>query len=76
VDREGNALVLDEEFKKLEEQVGDLVRVCQRLKRENSSLRQQERDLLEQNTKLSEKNRIARTRIEAIIGKLKSMEQG
>jgi len=66
--------VLDEEMKKLEDRVTALVGACKRLKEENGSLRSQETGLAQENASLSEKNRIARTRIEAIISKLKAMD--
>jgi cell division protein ZapB len=68
--------VLDDEIRKLEERVSTLVGLCKRLREENSSLRGRERDLTEVNAALVEKNRLARTRIEAIIGKLKMMDPG
>lgn len=66
--------MLDEEMKKLEDRVTDLVGACKRLKEENGSLRSQETGLVQENANLGEKNRIARTRIEAIISKLKAMD--
>lgn len=68
--------MLDEEIKKLEDRVSTLVGICKRLKDENGSLRMREKALTETNAKLSEKNRLARTRIESIIGKLKAMDSG
>jgi cell division protein ZapB len=70
----GELDVLDEEIKKLEDRVSTLVGICKRLKEENGSLRVREKALTETNAKLSEKNRLARTRIESIIGKLKAMD--
>jgi len=66
--------MLDEEIKKLEEQVASLLSLCQRLREENRALRADEKRLLSQNAMLAEKNRLARTRIEHIIGKLKALE--
>ena len=66
--------MLDDEIKKLEEQVATLLSLCQRLREENRSLRADEKQLLSQNAMLAEKNRLARTRIEHIIGKLKALD--
>ena len=67
---------LDAEMQKLESQVSDLVGLCQRLRRENHNLRDGQRLLTKQNSVLSEKTRLARTRIESIIGRLKTLETG
>jgi cell division protein ZapB len=67
-------IVLDEEMQKLEERVSSLVGVCRRLKEENHALRAEHRTLTKENAQLAEKTRLARTRIEAIIGKLKALE--
>jgi len=67
--------VLDEEMKKLEEQVATLLTLCQRLRQENTELRAGEKQLNADFARLAEKNRAARTRIEGIIGKLRSLEQ-
>jgi len=69
-------VVLDEEIKRLEDRLNLLVNACQRLKDENSSLRTQQRDLTRENARLAEKTRLARSRIETIIGRLKTMETG
>ena len=61
-------------MQKLEERVSSLVGVCRRLKEENHSLRAEQRTLTKENAHLAEKTRLARTRIEAIIGKLKAIE--
>jgi len=74
VNKPDDSDVLDEEIKKLEDRVSTLLGVCKRLKDENGSLRLREQTLTETNAKLSEKNRLARTRIESIIGKLKAMD--
>jgi len=67
-------VVLNEEMQKLEERVSSLVGVCRRLKEENYALRVEHRSLTKENAQLAEKTRLARSRIEAIIGKLKALE--
>jgi len=69
-------VVLDEDIKRLEDRLGTLVNTLQRLKEENYSLRSQQRDLTRENARLAEKTRLARSRIESIIGRLKTMESG
>ncbi|MCG6872974.1 MAG: hypothetical protein LJE84_11850 [Gammaproteobacteria bacterium] len=66
--------MLNDEMQQLESQLNQLLSVCQRLRVENSSLRSEQRELTRENARLGEKTRLARTRIEAIIGKLKSIE--
>ncbi len=64
----------DIELKKLETRVDDLLQVCGRLASENKSLLQQQETLVIERASLIEKNQLARTRIEAMIARLKSME--
>ncbi len=65
-----------EELTNLEGRIDQLIEVCQRLKQENRSLRVQNQDLNTQHTRLMEKTRLARARIEAMIGRLKALERG
>lgn len=65
-----------EELINLEGRIDQLIEVCQRLKQENRSLRVQNQDLNTQHTRLMEKTRLARARIEAMIGRLKALERG
>ena len=67
---------IDLELKKLEVRVEELIRACSELKQENSSLRSQQESLKAERAALIEKTELARTRVEAMIGRLKSMESG
>lgn len=58
----------------LASQVEELIQVCERLKAENDSLRTQQQVLTTERAKLIEKNELARTRVEAMITRLKAME--
>ena len=58
----------------LASQVEELIQVCDRLKAENDSLRSQQHMLTTERAKLIEKNELARTRVEAMITRLKAME--
>lgn len=65
----------NEDLKKLEQRIEQLIAVCQRLKKENRSLKSGQRDLVQEHARLVEKTQIARTRIESMIGRLKSLER-
>lgn len=64
----------EHELKILEHQLDELVSLCKQLKQENQSLRDQQMGLVSERSKLMEKNEIARSRVEAMIMRLKSME--
>jgi cell division protein ZapB len=68
--------VTEQELRKLEVRLEELVRSIERLKEENRSLRNQQDSLVTERAGLIEKNELARNRVEAMIGRLKSMEQG
>jgi len=58
----------------LSRQVEDLVALCERLRTENESLRHQQETLSGERARLIEKNEQARARVEAMISRLKAME--
>ncbi len=62
------------DLKRLEAQVEELIRTCDRLKDENESLRDHQVSLVAERAKLIEKTELARSRVEAMIARLKSME--
>lgn len=62
------------ELEKLDSQVNDLLKLVQQLKEENTSLRHQQVSLHHERAQLVEKNEIAKSRVEAIISRLKSLE--
>lgn len=66
----------ENELKRLEERVDALVRVCDQLQDENRSLRQRQDVLTAERANLLQKNEQVRARVEAMIGRLKAMEQG
>ena len=66
----------NEDMKDLEGRIDQLIDVCQRLREENSSLKSQNQGLTDEHTKLVEKTRLARSRIEDMIGRLKALERG
>jgi cell division protein ZapB len=68
--------ITEQELQKLEVRLDELVNTIERLKEENRSLRNQQDSLVSERANLIEKNETARTRVEAMINRLKAMEQG
>jgi cell division protein ZapB len=66
----------EQELKRLEKRVDALVDVCDQLKDENRSLKQRQDALTAERATLLQKNEQVRARVEAMIGRLKAMEQG
>lgn len=64
-----------EDLKRLEERIDELIGLCQRLKHENQALKGEHSALSERHARLMEKTRVARARIEAMIGRLKALER-
>ena len=58
----------------LEARVDDLIRTVSLLKTENSALRNQQENLVNERAVLIEKTEQARTRIESMISRLRAME--
>ena len=71
----GNTRVSDDDLKVLENRIDDLIAACHRLKSENSVLKSEHDSLNAQHAKLVEKTRVARERIETMIGRLKALER-
>jgi cell division protein ZapB len=66
----------EHELKRLEKRVDALVSVCDQLQDENRSLKQRQDVLTSERANLLQKNEQVRARVEAMIGRLKAMEQG
>ena len=64
------------ELKELEDKLEKLLVRYHSVKNENSSLKIKQEALVREKAKLLEKTTQARTRVEAMISRLKSMEQG
>ncbi len=58
----------------LEARVDDLIRTINQLKTENSALRNQQENLVNERALLIEKTEQARSRIESMISRLRAME--
>lgn len=66
-----NANALD----KLENQIAMLIRHCQQLEQENSSLRNQLKTLQDERKQLVQVNNLTGQKVDAMITRLKSLEQ-
>ncbi|MCZ6471371.1 MAG: TIGR02449 family protein [Gammaproteobacteria bacterium] len=60
----------------LEQRIDELIDTVGMLKNENTSLRQQKDKLSIERSQLVEKTELARSRVEAMISRLKSLELG
>ena len=69
-----NSQTLKEQLESLEGKLSELIDMADRLKVENASLRAQQGNLVEERSRLIEKNDLARAKVEAIITRLKSLE--
>ena len=73
---EGENNLFDRELRQLEARMEQIVRVCDQLKEENRSLKERQDALITERASLLQKNELVRGRVEAMIGRLKSMEHG
>ena len=69
-------VMFEHDLKRLEKRVDALVQVCDQLQDENRSLKQRQDTLTSERATLLQKNEQVRARVEAMIGRLKAMEQG
>jgi cell division protein ZapB len=67
---------LELDLTRLEKQVEDLLAALQGLKEENRALRSRQDSLSTERANLLQKNEQVRTRVEAMIGRLKMLEHG
>lgn len=69
-------LIMDaQEHKSLEDKVDELIKLCEQLNNENNALKHKASNWTLERAKLVEKNELARAKIEAMITRLKSLEQ-
>lgn len=64
------------DIKQLEDRVDDLIKAVERLREENKDLRESQNSLITERSQLIEKTELARTRVEAMISRLKALENG
>lgn len=63
------------DFRELDTRVGDLIELCEQLRRENEMLQSQRDAWSAERNRLVEKNELAKSRVEAMIIRLKALEQ-
>jgi len=73
IEEETSTAELD--LKRLEQRVDELIHTTQVLASENSGLRDQQKQLMSERSELIKKTELARTRVEAMIKRLKSLEE-
>lgn len=64
-----------QQFKLLERKIGDLIALCEQLDRENRVLKTTANDWQLEREQLIQKTEIARSKVEAMIIRLKAMEK-
>ena len=69
-----NARMAGDDLSKLEFRIDELIHIVERLKEENRSLQQKQEMLVAERAALVQKNELVRTRVEAMITRLRSME--
>ncbi len=69
-----SGLLNEQELKRLESRVNNLIRAYEDLQKENSLLKAQQDSYTAERASLIDKNEQARKRVEAMITRLKSME--
>jgi cell division protein ZapB len=67
---------IEQEYRRLELRVAELVATLAQIKEENYSLRQRNELLVTERGGLLQKNEQVRTRVEGMIGRLRSLEHG
>ena len=65
---------MEKAIEQLEEQVKELGKLCSDLYAENSTIKNEQRLIEKECDQLREKNRIARSRVEQIVERLKGLE--
>ncbi|MFT4798996.1 MAG: cell division protein ZapB [Candidatus Azotimanducaceae bacterium] len=63
------------EIQKLETKIDELISLCDELERKHAHLEQDRDNWLSERTRLLEKNELAKNKVEAMIMRLKSLEQ-
>ena len=68
--------VVETELSRLEVRVGELLTLVQQLTEDNRALRHRQDSLSNERATLLQKNEQVRTRVEAMIGRLRALETG
>ena len=64
------------DIKELEDKLDELIKRYSSVRNENTTLKVKQDELVKEKAKLVEKTNLARTRVEAMISRLKTMEHG
>ena len=64
----------DQRLQVLEQKIDELIALCDQLNRENRALKAESAAWQQERQDLMDKNEIARTRVEAMINRLRAME--
>lgn len=73
---ETNTSQVELELKRLEQRIEELVAAVAQLKEENRALRMRQDSISSERASLLQKSELVRTRVEAMIGRLRTMESG
>jgi cell division protein ZapB len=65
----------DTSFNTLEDKVDELIQLCNKMNKENQLLRDDKHNWENERHSLVEKNQLARTRLEKVLQRLKTLEQ-
>jgi cell division protein ZapB len=65
----------DTSFNTLEDKVDELIQLCINMKKENQILRDEKHNWENERTILLEKNQLARSRLEKVLQRLRTLEQ-
>lgn len=68
-------MTTEQQLQQLEQRIEELVSISSRLRRENQAMQVREHKLMEERADLLKKNDVAKSKVEAIISRLKSLEQ-
>ena len=71
-----NNVYTEDDLRQLEAKIDDLIATVGQLKNENTSLRNQQEKLVAERSQLIDKTELARSRVEAMISRLRSLELG
>ena len=65
----------DERFNTLDQKIDALIELCAATKRENQALRANEHNWQSERQQLLDNNKLAKSRLESVVRRLKSIEQ-
>lgn len=65
----------DEEYQALNDKIDALIELCAAMKQENQLLRANQHNWQNERQQLLESNRLAKSRLESVLTRLKSLEQ-